>query len=109
MNFNKSYEKQNFSTLSKKYYPVPTTHESIYEYQNINKDMNLRYNVTNFFIEKIKIWINKYPEFEKLKSKNISYDLVYHILRKVVKKSNLNWYELRTNYPVFKKIFLKNL
>ena len=104
MNLNESY-----STLYKKYYPVPTAHESIYEYQNVNKDMNLRYNVTIFFLEKIKKWINKYPEFEKLKSKNITYDLVYHLLRKIVKKSNLNWYELRTNSSKFKKIFLKHL
>jgi hypothetical protein len=101
MNF---YEKQ-----YKKYYPVPTVHESIYEYQNVNKDMNLRYDVTIFFIKEIKEWITNYPEFEKLKSKKISYDSVYNILRKTVKKSNLNWYELRSNSSQFKKIFLKHL
>jgi len=95
--------------LYKKYYPVPTYHESVYEYQNVNKDMNLRQNVTMFFQEKIKRWINKYPEFEKLKSKNISYDRIYHILRKVVNKYNLNWYELRSISHKFKKVFLKYL
>ena len=93
----------------KKYYPVPTYHESEYEYQNINKDMSLRQKVTMFFQDKIKKWINEYPEIEKLKSKNISYDRVYHILRKVVNKYNLNWYELRSISHKFKKIFLKYL
>jgi len=96
--------------LVKKYYPSPQiVHETIYEYQNINKDMNLRHNVTLFFEEKIKKWINKYPEFEKLKSKNITYDMIYNILRKIVKKKNLNWYELRTNSSELKKYFIKNL
>jgi hypothetical protein len=69
--------------------------------------MNLRHNVTIFFQDKIKRWIIKYPEFERLKSKNISYETVYNILRKVVNKHNLNWYELRSNSSKFKKIFLK--
>ena len=91
----------------KKYYPVPTIHEYVYEYQNLNKDTNLRNDVTIFFLEKILKWINKYPEFEILKSKNINYDLIYKILRKIVKKTNLNWYELRTNSSRLKRYFLK--
>jgi len=92
----------------KKYYPTPPIiHESVYEYQNINKDMNLRHNVTIFFQEKIEKWIDKYPEFEKLKSKNITYDLIYNTLRKIVKHKKLNWYELRTNSSELKKYFLK--
>ena len=93
--------------LTKKYYPVPPIHEMVYEYQNVNKDMTLRNNVTNFFLEKISKWILKYPEFKKLSSKNINYNIVYQILRKIVKKTNLNWYELRSNYSKFKKYFLK--
>lgn len=92
----------------KKYYPVPPMiHESIYEYQNINKDMNLRYGVTKFFVEKVKKWINKYPEFEKLKSTKINYDLIYKVLRKIVKKTGYNWYDLRTNSSLLKKYFIK--
>ena len=81
----------------------------IYEYQNINKDMNLRYSVTLFFVEKVKKWINKYPKFEKFKSKKISYDLIYKILRKIVKKTGYNWYDLRTNSDELKKYFIKYL
>jgi hypothetical protein len=96
--------------LVKKYYPVPPiTHESIYEYQNINKDINLRRTVTTFFLEKVQKWINKYPEFKILNSKNINYDLIHHILRKIVKKTNSKWYELRTNSSKLKKFFLKYL
>lgn len=96
--------------LVKKYYPVPpTVHEYVYEYQNLNKDTNLRNAVTKFFQEKVIKWIKKYPEFEFLKSKNISYDLIYKILRIIVKKKNLNWYELRTNSSKLRKYFLKYL
>ena len=92
----------------KKYYPVPPIkHEMIYEYQNINKDMNLRYSVTLFFVEKVKKWINKYPKFEQFKSTTISYDLIYKILRKIVKKTGYNWYDLRTNSNELKKYFIK--
>jgi hypothetical protein len=91
----------------KKYYPVPPMiRESVYEYQNINKDMNLRYSVTLFFIEKVKKWINKYPEFKSIK---INYDLIYKILRKIVKKTGYNWYDLRTNSTELKKYFIKFL
>jgi len=96
--------------LFKKYYPVPPiAHESVYEYQNINKDSRLRNDVTLFFQEKLLKWSNKYPEFEKIKSKNITYDLIYKILRIIVKKKNLNWYELRSNSSGLKKYFLKYL
>ena len=92
----------------KKYYPVPPTrHDTFYEYQNINKDMNLRYGVTKFFIEKVKKWVNKYPEFEKFKLTKINYDLIYEILRKIVKKTGYNWYDLRTNSSILKKYFLR--
>ena len=94
--------------LVKKYYIIPpSVHESVYEYQDINKDMNLRHTVTLFFQEKIKKWINKYQEFKKLKSKNITYDIIYNTLRKIVKKGKLNWYELRTNSSELKKYFIK--
>jgi hypothetical protein len=96
--------------LVKKYYPPPPSfHESIYEYQNINKDMNLRNNVTQYFQEKINKWINKYDDFKKFKSKNINFDTIYNILRIVVKKTDLNWYELRSNSSKLKKYFLKYL
>ena len=96
--------------LVKKYYPVPpTVHEYVYEYQNLNKDADLRNVVTVFFQKKIAKWINNYPEFENLKSKNINYDLVYKILRIIVRKTNLNWYELRTNSSNLRRYFLKYL
>lgn len=95
--------------IIKKYYQPPFTHDTVYSYQNINKDMNLRNDVTKFFVEKVLIWIKKYSEFDILKSKNINYDLIYKILRKIVKKKNLNWYELRTNSSKLKKYFLKYL
>ena len=93
----------------KKYYSVPPIQDYVYEYQNLNKDPKLRNEVTNFFEQKVKKWINKYPEFKKLKSKTINYDSIYKILKKIVKKKNLNWYELRSNSQKFKKYFIKYL
>lgn len=95
--------------LTKKYYPVPPIHEMVYEYQDLNKDKNLRNDVTNFFIKKISKWIIKYPEFKIFSSKNNNYNSIYNTLRKIVKKTNLNWYELRSNSSKLKKFFLKYL
>lgn len=89
------------------YYYSPYNNETVYKYQNVNKDMTLRNNVTNFFLKKISKWILKYSKFKILSSKNINYDIIYKILRKIVKKTNLNWYELRSNSSKLKKYFLK--
>jgi len=106
---NKIYYYNMNKYIIKKYYPPPPIQDSIYEYQNLNKDPKLRNEVTNFFKKKVLKWINKYPEFEILKSKNINYDSIFKILRKIVKKKNLNWYELRSKSHKFKKYFLKYL
>ncbi len=42
----------------KKYYPVPPPQPSVYLYQNVNHDVNLRKNVTEFFHTKVLKWIN---------------------------------------------------
>jgi len=95
--------------LVKKYYPVPPSKYTVeYEYQNINKDSKLREDITIFFREKILKWIIKYPEFKEI-TLNKNNELIYKILRKIVKKKKLNWYELRSNSPKLKKYFLKYL
>ena len=81
----------------RKYYPMPTIIDTVYEYQNINKDPHLRNNVTIFFLKKIKKWTNK----------KIDYDTVYSFIRRFVNKTSVNWYDLREQqYPIIKKYLL---
>ena len=93
---------------SRRYWPVPNRIQSIVEYQNVNVDLNLRKDVTNFFHKKVIKWINNYPEFNKHKSKLTSLKsidgqiIIYKILRKFIKKSGINWYDLRDNYSIVK-------
>ena len=92
----------------RRYWPVPPLIESVFEYQNVNTDLHLRKDVTNFFHKKIIKWINKYPEFSNLKSKlgflnTVDGQMhVYNLLRQFVKKSGINWYDLRDNYAIIK-------
>jgi hypothetical protein len=98
-------EKQQY----RRYWPVPNQIESIIEYQNVNVDLNLRKDITTFFHAKVIKWINNYPDFAKYKSKlsllkSIDGQLyIYNLLRKFIKKSGINWYDLRDNYSIIKK------
>ena len=42
---------------TRRYYPVPPLIDHVVEYQNINKDINLRKDVTKFFHDKVIKWI----------------------------------------------------
>lgn len=92
----------------RRYWPVPPPIGSIYEYQNVNTDLHLRKNVTIFFHTKIIKWINNYPEFSNHKKKlkfleSLDGQMhVYNLLRKFIKKSGINWYDLRDNYSIVK-------
>ena len=92
----------------KKYYPPPPVIGTYFEYIDVNKDKNLRTQVTTFFHKKVIKWASSYSEFKilkkhinKLKSSE-GYDLVYNLIRKFVKDYNINWYDLRDYYPTFK-------
>lgn len=95
----------------KRYWPVPPVPGGVYQYQNVNKDINLRKDVTNFFHKKIIKWINTYSEFEKHKT-DLSFIqsiegkmYIYNLLRKFIKNSGINWYDLRDNYAIIKNYF----
>ncbi len=100
----------------KKYYPVPPPQPSVYLYQNVNHDVNLRKNVTEFFHTKVLKWINmSYPGFTEHKSKLKMLDstdgkmIIYNLLRDFIKKSGINWYDLRDNYSLIKEYLSKKL
>lgn len=110
-NKNESYKKPEF----KRHWVVPPLIDSIYEYQNVNKDINLRKDVTDFFHKKVLKWIKEYPEFTHLESKknylqsNEGKMYIYNLLRHFIKKSGINWYDLRDNYTIIKKFLSKKL
>jgi hypothetical protein len=84
-----------------------------YEVQDVGQDKNLRLDVTTFFHKKILKWLNTEVSFKKHASKRKFLDSVdgmmhvYTLLRKFVKNSKVNWYDLRDNYALIKQ-FLAN-
>jgi hypothetical protein len=111
MNSNQTNSKPQY----RRYWPVPPLIERVYEYQDINKDVNLRNMVVKHFKEKILEWINTEPDFSKLKSKKKYIESVdgmmdiYQLLRHFIKKSGINWYDLRDNTKVVKHYLSKKL
>lgn len=100
---------------TRRYWPVPPLIDSMYEYQNVNKDINLRKDVTEFFHQKVLKWINESSEFSHLKSKRAyleSYEgkmHIYNLLRYFIKRSGINWYDLRDNYSIIKEYLSSKL
>ena len=99
----------------RRYWPVPPLIQSVYEYQDVNKDVYLRKDVTQFFHQKIIKWINEDSEYSKHKSKlgflnSVDGQMhIYNLLRKFVKKSGINWYDLRDNYQIIKEYLNKKI
>jgi hypothetical protein len=99
----------------RRYWPVPPIIESVFEYQNVNTDLHLRKEVTIFFHKKIIKWIKNYTEFAHHKSKldflnSIDGQMhIYNLLRKFIKKSGINWYDLRDNYSIIKEYLNSSL
>ena len=95
----------------KRYYPVPTVPLlTTYEYQDVGKNMELRKDVSKFFLENVLKWIkedksyNKVKKFESaLKSSN-GLQIIYNLLRLYVRNGKANWSDLRDtyNYPIVK-------
>ena len=91
-----------------KYFIPPPVHTSILEYQDVNKDKNLRELVSNYFLKKTIKWIKHNKDFNHLKDKlallenENGYNIIYNLLREYVKKGNNNWYDLRSNKNIIK-------
>ena len=94
----------------KKYFPPPPVIGTYFEYIDVNKNKDLRKKVTTFFHKKVIKWVSssEYPGFSHLKShqKKLSseegYKLIYNLIRYFVKRYNINWYDLKDNYSLFK-------
>jgi hypothetical protein len=92
----------------KRYYPVPLSLPGTIEYQDVGKDMNLRKDISKYYLEKTIEWIEKDKKLKKysklLKSKD-GLEVIYDLLRVYVKNGKANWYDLRdpNNAPVIKE------
>ena len=98
----------------KKIIVAPTPLVSGVEYQDVGQDMNLRKDVSAFYLVKTIEWIEKDKDFKSLKKRlrilksNKGLELIYNLLRLLVRNGKANWYDLRDswNYPIVKE-FLK--
>tara|TARA_B100001093_G_scaffold441582_1_gene442795 strand:- start:1461 stop:1811 length:351 start_codon:yes stop_codon:yes gene_type:complete len=96
----------------RKYFPPPAVIGTLIEYIDVNKDKTLRKSVTTFFHKKMIKWVSEYPEFSHLKKylkiikSHEGFELMYKVIRSFVKAYNINWYDLKDNYNIFKD-FLK--
>lgn len=92
----------------KTYFIPPMYNQRVYEYQNINKDKRLRVDMTQFYYTKIIKWIENEEFFFKYKKllpflkTNKGFKYVYTLLRIFVRRTELNWYDLKDNYEVVK-------
>ena len=95
----------------RRYWPPPPIMQTFYEYQDINADKRLQYDVADFFYKKVLISIESNDKFKKFKNfykLDNGKEIIHKILKLVVKKTNLNWYDLRDNYSlIIKYIYIK--
>jgi hypothetical protein len=97
------------------YFIPPAFTERVYEYQNINKDKRLRFDMTQFYYNKIIKWITNQEFFSKYKKllpflkTDKGFKYVYILLRIFIKRTHLNWYDLKDNYDVVKDFFQRKL
>jgi hypothetical protein len=92
----------------KRYYPVPAFLPGTIEYQDVGKDMNLRKEISMYYLEKTIEWIakdNKLKKYLKLLKSKDGLEVIYNLLRIYVKNGKANWYDLRdkNNSPVIKE------
>ena len=84
-----------------RYFVPPPFIDSTLVYQDVNTDKNLRDMMTEFYLKKSIKWVTSYPEFShakksiKLLKSDSGYNVIYNLLREIVKKYNMNWYDLK--------------
>jgi hypothetical protein len=113
-NKNDKNDKNDKNNKTLNYFVPPIIMQSYYEYQDVNKDINLRVDVINFFFNKLLKWVKnddlfkKYEKYETSLNNKKTKRKLYKLLRSFIKKSNNNWYELRDNYLFFKEFLYKH-
>jgi hypothetical protein len=101
--------------LNNMYKELPAVVPYVIQYQNVNTDTNLRTDVTKFFNSKVIKYITENSELNYLKKElpflksNDGWTFIYKLLKRFVKYSHINWYDLRDNYRVVQKYIIKKL
>jgi len=76
-----------------------------YEYINVNKDPELRKKMVKYFLKKIDKWKKTDKNWKSVKVNTSSKPFIkklYKLLRKFVKSSDAEWYDLIDNRSVLK-------
>ena len=94
----------NNSFIKKQFFPISQFMETSYKYENIDKNIELRKSITDFFFKKANKWADLY-KFKKTFS-NID---IYKILKHFFRKNNLNWFDYEKKYYNLKKYIIKKL
>jgi len=83
--------------MTKRFYPLPLYYEKTFTYLDVNKDSDLRSSVVEYFYDILKNK-NKYNlSNDELKKK------IYKKINKLIKITDLNWYDVK----IYKKIIIK--
>ena len=88
---------------------------SVIQYQNVNADATLRTDVTKFFNSKVIKHITKNSDLNHLKKElpflksSDGWKFIYKLLRKFVKNTQINWYDLRDNYRTVRDYIISKL
>ncbi len=100
------------------YFPPPPFIPTIRQYQDVNRDENLQYSVTIYFLDRVidnikynQSW-KKYKKFKKYLKGSDGYNIMHKLLRLFVKRGNTNWFDLKSQRELVEdyiKYKLKNI
>lgn len=88
---------------------------SVIQYQNLNADITLRTDVTKFFNRKVIKHITKHSDLNHLEKElpflksSDGWKFIYKLLRRFVKNTQINWYDLRDNYRTVRDYIISKL
>jgi hypothetical protein len=88
---------------------------SVIQYQNVNADATLRTDVTKFFNRKVIKHITENSDLSHLEKElpflksSDGWKFIYKLLRKFVKNTQINWYDLRDNYRTVRDYIISKL
>ena len=94
---------------------LPVVAPSVIQYQNVNVDTTLRTDVTKFFNRKVIKHITKHSDLNHLEKElpflksSDGWKFIYKLLRRFVKNTQINWYDLRDNYRTVRDYIISKL
>uniref|UniRef100_A0A6C0H8E2 Uncharacterized protein n=1 Tax=viral metagenome TaxID=1070528 RepID=A0A6C0H8E2_9ZZZZ len=83
------------------------------KYLNVNKNMELRNSLTDFYHNKVIKWLNDkkiktHNNIELIESSK-GHKLIYKLLRLYVKKHKINWFDLKNYHYLIKNYLLRKV